>query len=131
MSVLLEQHETATSSSNLEPGNEVVIVPVTLGVTTESNIRAAVAPFTASQLGCLFMTGGDTAILVCRALGIRALNLDREFEPGIPQATAIGGPFAGCTVILKSGGFGEVEVISRIASHHKALEFSSAIGARS
>ena len=131
MSALREQHETAASSSNLEAGNEVVIVPITLGVTTETDIRTAATRFTANQLGCLFMTGGDTAILVCRALGIRALNLHREFEPGIPQATAIGGPFAGCTIILKSGGFGESEVISRIASHHKALEFSSAIGARS
>jgi len=131
MSALREQHETAPSFSNLEAGSEVVIVPITLGVTTASDIRAAAAPFTPNQLGCLFMTGGDTAMLVCRALGIRALNLHREFEPGIPQATAIGGTFAGATIILKSGGFGEVEVISRIASHHKALEFSSAIGVRS
>jgi D-threonate/D-erythronate kinase len=131
ISTLREQHETATASESTTSNDQVVIHTITCGITTESDVRAAVAPFIGKQIGCLFMTGGDTAMLVCRALGIRALDLHREFEPGIPHATAIGGPFAGCTMILKSGGFGEAETISRIASHHKAEEFASAYGVRS
>jgi uncharacterized protein YgbK (DUF1537 family) len=60
------------------------------------------------------MTGGDTAHFVCRALDIQALHLEREFAPGIPLATAEGGPFDGVSVVLKSGGFGEPDLLCRL-----------------
>lgn len=64
--------------------------------------------------GCLFMTGGDTALATCRALGIASLRLQREFVPGVPMCIAEGGRFDGVTVILKSGGFGERDLLCRI-----------------
>jgi len=95
----------------------VAVFRVQWGVTTEEEIRAAVAGFSGRRIGCLFMTGGDTAMLVCRALRIRALRLQQEFAPGIPQGTAVGGPFSGSTIVLKSGGFGDVGAIRRVADH--------------
>ncbi len=99
------------------PENSAIVFRVQHDQTTEDEIRTAVANFTSQMISCLFMTGGDTAMLVCRALGIRSLCLHDEFEPGLPQATAVGGPFTGCTVILKSGGFGRTDVLTRIARH--------------
>jgi uncharacterized protein YgbK (DUF1537 family) len=93
----------------------VAVVHIDRGQTTEDEVRAAVAHCKPGTIACLFMTGGDTAMLVCRALGIEALSLDDEFEAGLPQGIAVGGRFAGCTVILKSGGFGATDVLRRIA----------------
>jgi uncharacterized protein YgbK (DUF1537 family) len=85
-----------------------------LGETTADEIRRAVVAHDPAQTACLFMTGGDTAHFVCRALGIRALLLQREFAPGVPVAIAEGGPFDGVSVALKSGGFGEPDLLCRL-----------------
>ncbi len=90
------------------------LIPVVLGQTEAYDVRRAIATYDASQIGCLFMTGGDTAHFVCRALGIRALLLQREFAPGIPLAVAEGGPFDGVSVVLKSGGFGDPDLLCRL-----------------
>jgi D-threonate/D-erythronate kinase len=95
--------------------SNVVVVRVECGETTEDQIRNAVGARKAETVSCMVMTGGDTAMLVCRALGVESLLLHEEFEPGIPHATVVGGQFSGCMAILKSGGFGTVDVLSRIA----------------
>ncbi len=98
------QHASATD----------LLVPVMLGETSADDVRRAMAAHDLAQIGCLFMTGGDTAHFVCRALGIRALRLEREFAPGVPLAIAEGGPFDGISVVLKSGGFGEPDLLCRL-----------------
>ena len=92
----------------------VVLVPVTCGHTTEQEITTLLEKIDPETVSCLFMTGGDTAALVCRALEVDAVDLQVEFAPGIPQGTALGGRFDGRTVVLKSGGFGEDATVSRI-----------------
>jgi D-threonate/D-erythronate kinase len=87
------------------------IVP---GQTSAEDIRRTMADIDPTNLGCLFMTGGDTAFFVCRALGIESLHLQREFAPGVPLAIAQGGNFHGVPVVLKSGGFGEANLMSRL-----------------
>jgi uncharacterized protein YgbK (DUF1537 family) len=91
-----------------------LLVPVVLDQTSAEEIRGAISAHDPSQIGCLFMTGGDTAHFVCRALGIHALRLQREFAPGVPLAIAEGGPFDGVSVVLKSGGFGEPDLLCRL-----------------
>jgi uncharacterized protein YgbK (DUF1537 family) len=91
-----------------------LLVPVVLGETSAEEIRAAVSANGPSQVGCLFMTGGDTAHFICRALGIQALRLQCEFAPGVPLAIAEGGLFDGASVVLKSGGFGEPDLLCRL-----------------
>lgn len=103
----VDQLQSATHSTDR-------LIPVMLGETTAAQIRHAVAPHSPAQIGCLFMTGGDTAHFVCRALGIKSLRLQREFAPGVPLAIAEGGPFDGVSVILKSGGFGEPDLLCRL-----------------
>jgi uncharacterized protein YgbK (DUF1537 family) len=120
MAALHDHHEVLTWPSagySKRSTDSVIVFRIERGQTTEEEIRAAVSSFMPQTVSCLFMTGGDTAMLVCHALGIHSLHLHHEFEPGIPQATAEGGLFAGRTVILKSGGFGSTDVLCRIAKH--------------
>lgn len=91
-----------------------VLIPVVCDTTRKSDIAAVAEQLKFSAIGCLFMTGGDTAALVCRALAIEALDLECEYQPGLPQGIVRGGSFSGCTVVLKSGGFGEAGTISTI-----------------
>jgi uncharacterized protein YgbK (DUF1537 family) len=60
-----------------------------------------------SSLGGLFLTGGDVAVAVCRALGVDALRIAAEVQPGIPGGQLISGPCAGLWVVTKAGGFGD------------------------
>jgi uncharacterized protein YgbK (DUF1537 family) len=78
------------------------------------DLQRATTPLQPADVACLFMTGGDTASLVCNALGITSLQLLAEFAPGVPLARAEGGRFHGVPVILKSGGFGERTLLCRI-----------------
>jgi D-threonate/D-erythronate kinase len=75
-------------------------------------VRALLAGFRPAAI-CL--SGGDTAALVCRALDVRAIELHREFAPGIPLGILHGGPFDGVAVITKSGGFGAADTLVHIA----------------
>lgn len=97
-----------------------VIFQVARTMSTQT-IRSAVETIH-QPIACMVMTGGDTASLVCRSLGIRALDLEMEFAPGLPQGIAVGGPWTGCRVVLKSGGFGEAEVLCRIVEHFGTKE---------
>ena len=82
--------------------------------TSAADIAHATAHLQPQGVGCLFLTGGDTALLVCNALGITSLKLLAEFAPGVPLALAEGGRFHGVPVILKSGGFGDRTLLCHI-----------------
>jgi uncharacterized protein YgbK (DUF1537 family) len=84
-------------------------------MTTAEQIRRVVASVVGERIGCCVMTGGDTAALVCRALGVRSLRLTEEYAPGLPQGVAVGGVLDGVTVVLKSGGFGSEDVLCGMA----------------
>lgn len=62
------------------------------------------------------MTGGDTAIGVCAALGVTALEIVGEVEPGVPCGRLLQGPLAGLMVVTKAGGFGSPEAIAKAIS---------------
>jgi uncharacterized protein YgbK (DUF1537 family) len=65
------------------------------------------------RYGTLLLTGGETAVAVCRALGATGLVLGGEIEPGLPHGRLRGGPFAGLAIVTKAGGFGEPDVLVR------------------
>ncbi|MGB3337077.1 MAG: four-carbon acid sugar kinase family protein [Devosia sp.] len=60
----------------------------------------------------LVMSGGATAQVVLRALGIGIVELHGEALPGLPIARA-----GGFTIITKSGGFGEPDALLRLLGH--------------
>jgi uncharacterized protein YgbK (DUF1537 family) len=82
--------------------------------TSEVAVRNAVSRVSPADTSVLFMTGGDTAKLVCPALGIRSLRLVCEFARGVPLCIAEGGAFDGATVILKSGAFGARDLMCQV-----------------
>lgn len=86
-------------------------------------MRTALAEIDPADTACLFLTGGDTAMLACRALGIQSLRLLREFASGVPMGIAEGGAFDGVRVMMKSGGFGERDLLQRVleAFHDKDI----------
>jgi uncharacterized protein YgbK (DUF1537 family) len=65
--------------------------------------------------GALVLSGGDTASLVCRALGVRRIELADEIVPGIPWGYLSGGVFDQSRVATKSGGFGAPHALIQVA----------------
>ncbi|MGH8018415.1 MAG: four-carbon acid sugar kinase family protein [Opitutaceae bacterium] len=61
----------------------------------------------------LVATGGETAFAICRHLGVRALEVIAEMEPGVVATRA---DFDGRSLILvtKPGGFGDEETFARV-----------------
>lgn len=95
-------------------GGNAVVVPIDRGISSVT-LRERLVPYAEDGVSCLFATGGDTALAVCRALEIDRLRVECEFSRGLPQSRILGGPFEGAHYIMKSGGFGEHDVLSRIA----------------
>jgi D-threonate/D-erythronate kinase len=65
----------------------------------------------------LMLSGGDTASLLCRPLGVAAIDLCDEIVPGIPRGILRGGRFDGMPVVTKSGGFGASDALIQIADY--------------
>lgn len=113
------QESSVEDFSGISPECKLVLLKITRGATTEEQIHHAVTHLVPHGIACCFMTGGDTAALVCRSLGLRSLELGGEFSPGLPQGVAIGGVLNEVPVVLKSGGFGTEDVLCQL-SHHFA-----------
>lgn len=93
---------------------DVSVVPVRRRDTVESDIRAAVLQAGPPNISFILMTGGDTAIQVSRALGVASLNIESEYAPGVPVGRMKKGLLDGAPVALKSGGFGEPDLLCKI-----------------
>ena len=65
----------------------------------------------------VFVSGGDTASLVCQALGVQHIDLYHEIVPGIPCGVFGGGVFDGMVVATKSGGFGNADALVQVADY--------------
>ena len=65
----------------------------------------------------LFLSGGDTAAFVCRALGVDAIDLHGEILTGVPRGTLRGGDLDGLPVVTKSGGFGDARALIEVADY--------------
>ena len=72
-----------------------------------------IATFSAEKPAALILTGGETASFVLRALGATGIHLAGEIAPGIPWGMVEGGIADGCTVVTKSGGFGQRDALMR------------------
>lgn len=91
------------ATSGNEPTDPVVVAR-RLG---DALIRLQPRPGTA-----LVISGGATAQVVLRALGLAVLELEGEALPGLPIARA-----GGFTIITKSGGFGDPDTLLRLLGH--------------
>ncbi len=64
-------------------------------------------------LSGLFVTGGEIAVHVLRALGGTGMELLDELEPGVPLVRLSGGRHGGLPMVTKAGGFGTEGVMVR------------------
>lgn len=67
--------------------------------------------------GAVILSGGATASLVCRAMGVQAIELCEEVMAGIPRGILRGGAWDGTPVVTKSGAFGDQDALVRIAEY--------------
>jgi uncharacterized protein YgbK (DUF1537 family) len=57
------------------------------------------------------VAGGETAGAVVQALGIQALQIGPQIDPGVPWTAVVGGP--GLLLALKSGNFGTKDFFTK------------------
>lgn len=71
-------------------------------------------------------TGGDTSLQICSVLKAQGIELEDEITAGVPIGRIIGGKAHNTSIVTKSGGFGEknvlVEVIEYLNRKEKVLE---------
>jgi uncharacterized protein YgbK (DUF1537 family) len=87
-----------------------LIVPLAVHRESSRVIVGRLAPlkciFQRGLVGAWLATGGDTASLVCRWLGVDALAVLGEIVPGLAWGRVIGGVADGLIFATKPGGFG-------------------------
>jgi uncharacterized protein YgbK (DUF1537 family) len=77
----------------------------------------------------LVLTGGDTALAVLRALGVKTLGVCGEAAPGLPQFEITATDGSSIAVISKSGGFGRRDVFATLLGEAGASSGGSAVAA--
>jgi uncharacterized protein YgbK (DUF1537 family) len=75
-----------------------------------TNLAEHLRPLLPNCCDTLFLTGGATAEAVLGALGIDRMHLLGECLPGLPVGVA-----GDLTIVTKSGGFGDVGTLVRVA----------------
>ena len=103
--------------ATLPPSSDLMVLQATKGSGADAAVVAqrlgdAVARMRPPEGATLILSGGATAQVVLRALGIGILELQGEALPGLPIARA-----GGFTIITKSGGFGEPDALLRLLGH--------------
>lgn len=93
---------------------EHVVLRIPRGTVSAERIRDLVG-----GAGALLLSGGDTASAVCRALGVRRIELRGEIIPGIPRGVLAGGLLDGAPVATKSGAFGAPGAWIEVADYFK------------
>jgi uncharacterized protein YgbK (DUF1537 family) len=113
------QDAAARAARALRRGDDVLVHLAFTDAASDGGSRSlvqalagAMAPL-ARDCGTLVLTGGDTARAVLDALGVRALEIEGEAQPGVPVTAPFeaGGP----KVVLKAGGFGHNDFFARLA----------------
>ena len=78
--------------------------------------RAAARALHAVTPRLVIVVGGDTAHALCTALGIETLRAEREVAPGAPLLRCTLADGRELRLVLKSGSFGDDEVLARIVT---------------
>jgi uncharacterized protein YgbK (DUF1537 family) len=95
--------------------------------TRENRERIALLIGEAKSAGisAAFLTGGNTAELVCDAIGAAAIDLRDEVSSGIPWGIFHGGLLNGFPVATKAGGFGDERALLHAAEQLGAIELDA------
>ena len=96
-------------------GKRHLVVTIEFGNVSESCLRQFFAGLEGIRVSGMFLTGGDTGTLVCKAIGAHSIDLCDEIATGFPWGILSGGMFHGLPVASKSGSFGERDALLRCA----------------
>jgi uncharacterized protein YgbK (DUF1537 family) len=121
----------AEASHHLQQAKHVILTvtdpqaaaaPTVMGANLGAEIASALgeaAATTVRESGVrkLVLNGGDTALAVCKQLGIEGLWLRGEALPGVPYASSVADADPVVQLLTKSGGFGSDETL------HQAYEW--------
>jgi uncharacterized protein YgbK (DUF1537 family) len=109
-----------SASDHLSNGRDVALSAVDSSFVAglSSDLAAALGKLSSRlvehcKLAGFVLTGGDTALAVCRALRAESLTLLAEVAPGIPLGRMHGGQGSGMLLVTKAGGFGQEDAIVR------------------
>lgn len=80
----------------------------------QRRLASLVPLFARPHFGSLVLLGGDTALLICHWLRVKAIALRGEIAPGIPWGHFMGGKADGVLVCTKAGGFGDANTLIRV-----------------
>jgi uncharacterized protein YgbK (DUF1537 family) len=78
-------------------------------------IRLLIAEAISAGISAAFLSGGNTAELVCDTIGAAAIRLQDEVLPGIPWGIFHGGLLDDLRVATKAGGFGDENALVNAA----------------
>jgi len=81
------------------------------GAMVEAALSALARKLVACGFNRLIVAGGETSGAVLSALGIEALRIGTQIDPGVPWTTTLDAP--GLALALKSGNFGRDDFFSR------------------
>lgn len=84
-----------------------------------SGALAEVAAGLAARAGLarMVVAGGETSAAVCARLGVDAVRVWREIQPGLPSCISLGSP--PLLLVLKSGSFGTPDFLEQAVAHLK------------
>jgi D-threonate/D-erythronate kinase len=85
-------------------------------------IRMLIAEAGSAGISAVFLSGGNTAELVCDTIGAAAIRLQDELLPGIPLGIFHGGLLDGLPVATKAGGFGDENALVNAANLLSVIE---------
>ena len=71
------------------------------------NLRRLMPLFQCGRVAAMVLTGGDTALLMCRWLRVTGILIQGEIVPGLAWGGLVGGAADGLPVCTKPGGFGD------------------------
>lgn len=95
-----------------------VVLRIPRGLISEDEVRERIS---GAPAAALFLSGGDTASLVCRAASVQRIELCGEIVAGVPRGILRGGAFDGVPVVTKSGGFGCSDTLIQVADYFSCL----------
>jgi uncharacterized protein YgbK (DUF1537 family) len=105
------------AARRLADDEHVILAPAEVSPFDGQAVADALAEMTrrlvdGGHVGGLVLTGGAIAAAVCAALGVSALWLRGETQPGIAWGVLLGGVLPGLPVVTKAGGFGADEALA-------------------
>ncbi len=109
--VIACSNEKRMLEKSAEAGKKLGLSANDMGKRIADTIAIAVAELVKQGVDGLFLTGGETAISCCLAIGAEGIEIQKQVLPGIPIGFLSGGHTIDLPVITKAGAFGGREAI--------------------